>query len=225
MDIFNLSISTKIFPDNLKVLKVVPLCKSGERENLNNYRPIAVLPTIARVFEKPLYRQLYSYLMNNELLDDRQFGFHSLHSTALSLGKSTDYWLMNIGNGKLNSVVFLDIRKALDTVNHDILLQKLECYGIKGNELIFIQSYLENRIQTCNVNGHMSSFKPISYGVLWGSILGPLLFIIYINDLPSCVKEAEVTMYADDTSLYKAFRTAQDLSDELIPAFVNICEW
>ena len=84
MDIFNLSISTKIFPDDLKVLKVVPVYKSGERENLNNYRPIAVLPTIARVFEKLLYRQLYSYLMNNKLLDDRQFGFRCLHSTALA---------------------------------------------------------------------------------------------------------------------------------------------
>ena len=225
IDIFNLSISTKIFPDYLKVLKVVPVYKSGERENLNNYRPIAVLPTIAQVFEKLLYGQLYSYLMNNKLLDDRQFGFRSLHSTALALGKSTNYWLMNIDNGKLNSVVFLDIRKAFDTINHNILLQKLECNGIKGNELIFFQSYLENRIQTCNVNGHMSSFKPISYGVPQGSILGPLLFIIYMNDLPSCVKEAEITMYADDTSLYKAFRTVQDLSDELIPASVKICEW
>ena len=91
MDIFNLSISTKIFPEDLKVLKVVPVYKSGERENLNNYRPISVLPTIARVFEKLLYGQLCSYLMNNKFLDDRQFGFRSLHSTALALGKFTDY--------------------------------------------------------------------------------------------------------------------------------------
>ena len=84
MDIFNLSLSTKIFPDDLKVLKVVPVYKSGQRENLNNYRLIAVLPTIARVFEKLLFRQLYNYLMNNKLLDDRQFGFCSLHSTALA---------------------------------------------------------------------------------------------------------------------------------------------
>ena len=111
---------------------------------------------------------------------------------------------MNIDNEKLNSVAFLDIGKAFDTVNRDALLQKLECYGIKGNELIFFQSYLENRIQAFNVNRHMSSFKLISYGVPQGSILGPLLFIIYVNDLSSCVKEVEITMYADDKSLYQA---------------------
>ena len=129
-----------------------------------------------------------------------------------------DYWLINIDNGKLNwNCSFSSHKESLccfDTINHDILLQKLKCYGIKENELIFFQSYLENRIQTCNVNGHMSSFKPISYDVPQGSILCTFLFIIYMN-LPICVKEAEITMYADDTNLYKAFRNAQDLSDQL----------
>ena len=120
--------------------------------------------------------------MHNKLLDDRQLGFHSLHSTALALGKSTDHsWLMNINNGKLNSVVFLDIRKVFDTVNHDILLQKLECYGIKGNDLVFFQSYLENQIQTCSVSGHMSSFKPISHGVPQG-VYSWSIVVYYIHE-------------------------------------------
>ena len=133
---------------------------------------------------------------------------------------------MNIDNGKMNSVVFLDIKKAFDTVNHEILLQKLSsCYGIKDQELMFFQSYLYNRTQSCNINGKMSSYKLVIHGVPQGSILGQLLFIIYMNDLPLAVDNAEITMYADDTSIYRAFNNINCLTDELIPAFGKICEW
>ena len=109
--------------------------KGGNKEDPNNYRPIAVLPT--RVFEKLIYEQLCNYFTENNLLGNKQFGFRSLHSTALALGKSVDHWLMNTENGKMNSVVFLDIKKAFNTVNHEILLQTLSCYGIKDLELMF----------------------------------------------------------------------------------------
>ena len=163
-DIFNLSIMTSSFPDELKILKVVAVHKAGDKEDPYNYRPIAVLPTIARVFEKLIYGELYYYFTKNDLLGNKQFGFRSLHSTALALDKSVDHWLMNIDNGKMNSVVFLDIKKAFDTVNHEILLQKLSCYGIKDQELMFFQSYLCNRTQSCNINGKMLSYKPVTYG-------------------------------------------------------------
>ena len=133
-DIFNLSIMTSSFPDELKILKVVAVHKAGEKEDPFYCRPIAVLPTIARVFEKLIYGELYNYFTKNNLLGNKQFGFRSLHSTALALGKSVDHWLMNIDNGKMNSVVFLDIKKTFDT---EILFQKLSCYGIREQELIF----------------------------------------------------------------------------------------
>ena len=120
--------------------------------------------------------------------------------------------------GDMTSVVFLDIRKAFDTVNHQILLDKMHCYGIRDGELLFFRSYLQNRTQCCSVNGHISTLQKVTCGVPQGSILGPLLSIIYMNDLPAFVQEANITMYADDTSLDKAFRTSQELQEEMIPA-------
>ena len=224
-EIFNCSISTNIFPDDFKIGKVSPAHKSNSRSDLNNYRPISVLPTIARVFERLLYIQMYTYLTEEKLLSQQQFGFRSLHSTALALGKATNQWLMNIDNGKLNSVVFLDIKKAFDTVDHKILLKKLTCYGFKDNSLRLIESYLKDRIQCCYVNGKMSSLEHIICGVPQGSILGPLLFIIYMNDLSEFVPDTDITMFADDTSFAKAFKDVSEIKQCLVPAFSKICRW
>ena len=113
-DIFNFSVLTKVFPDDLKIGKVAPVYKSGDKDDLNNHRPISVLPTVARVFEKILYGQVYEYFTSNKLLGNEQFGFRTLHSTALALSKSSSNWWLNMDKGKMNSVVFLDIRKAFD---------------------------------------------------------------------------------------------------------------
>lgn len=205
--------------------KVSAIFKSGDHEDLNNYRPISVIPTIARVFERLIYNQIYEYLTTNDLLNSKQYGFRSLHSTALALSVSTNHWLLDMGNGKMNTVIFLDIKKAFDTVDHDILLKKMMAYGISGSELEFFESYLRNRVQYCNINGSVSGFRKISCGVPQGSILGPLLFLIYMNDLPDAVDNVNITMFADDTSLSKAFKNISELCEELIPAFSNICKW
>ena len=134
-------------------------------------------------------------MTDKNLLGEKQYGFRSLHSTATALSKTMNHWLINIDKGNKTSVVFLDI-----TVNHRILLDKLECYGIKVKELNFFESYLSNRMQCCNVNGQTSSFQVITCDVPQGSTLGPLLCIIYLNDLPLAVKDTEITLYADDTS-------------------------
>ena len=143
----------------------------------------------------------------------------------MALSRASNDWLINIDNGSLNSVVFLDIQKVFDTVDHEIMLNKLRCYGVQEEELKFFVSYLDGRQQCTSVNGTMSSPREITCGVPQGSILGPLLFIIYMNDLPLSVKGANITMYADDTSLFKAIRGMQDLKEQLIPAFVQVCKW
>ena len=132
---------------------------------------------------------------------------------------------MNVDSGKLNSVVFLDIKKAFDTVDHKILLQKLSCYGIKGNSQKLIESCLQGRIQCCSVNGHVSTMEHIMCGVLQGSIIGPLLFIIYMNDLPVYMPNVEITMFADDTSFARDFKNVDDIKEHLVPAFSKICRW
>ena len=225
-EMFNCSISNNVFPDDLKIGKISPIHKSSDRDNLNNYRPISVIPTIARVFERLLYDQVYIYLTENKLRGQQQFGFRlQLHSTALTLGKSTNQWLMNINNGKLNSVIFLNIKKAFDTVSHNILLLKLSCYGIKDNSLKLIESYMKDRIQCCSVNGHLSSLERINCGVPEGSIVGPLLLLIYMNDLPHFLPNVDITEFADDSSFAKAFKGVNEIKEHLVPAFSKICRW
>ena len=210
---------SRAFPDDLKMEKVSPAFKGGDRDDLGNYRPISVLPTVARIFEKLVYDKMYAYFLNDDLLGDRQFCFRSLHSTALALSKVTNTSVLNLNSGRMSSVVLLDIQKSFDTAGYQILLDKLRCYGISGDQLVFLASYLNYHQQCCNVNGKLSSTKRIRCGVPQGSILGPLLFITYMNDLKLAVKEAEITMYAEDTSLSKGFKTNDELKEQLIPAF------
>ena len=195
------------------------------REDPGNYRPISILSAFARIFERLLYQQLYKYFDDNQMLADKQWGFRSLHSTIHALHKSVNNWLLNIDNGKANAVIFLDLKKAFDTVNHDILLEKLCLYGVHDNDLSLLKSYLSNRVQCCSVNGKVSSFEPITCGVPQGSILGPLLFIIYMNDLQNVAKNCEISMYADDTNVSSTLTQANDINAELVPEFTKICDW
>ena len=142
-----------------------------------------------------------SFLTNEDIISNHQSGFRSLHSTVTVLLEATDNWAFNIDLGNVNAVVFLDLKKAFDTVDHDILLSKINLYGIQGTALDWFKSYLTNRTQRCLVNGSLSRICSLQCGVPQGTILAPLLFLIYINDLPNCLNSCQPRMYADDTHI------------------------
>ena len=174
--IINQSLSTGIFPSKLKIAKVIPLHKKNEKDLLDNYRPISLLPSISKVFERIVYNQLYSYLTTNGILFKSQYGFKKSHSTETAAIELTDTLLQNLDNGEIPIAIFLDLSKAFDTLDHAILLKKLEHYGIQDTPLNWLISYLSNRLQFVQMGDVLSDTLPISTGVPQGSILGPLLF-------------------------------------------------
>ena len=224
-NLFNSSIGMGIFPSEWKIARVVPLHMKGSRSVLDNYRPISILPVISKIFEKILYEQLYEYFTTNNLLSEQQFGFRRFHSTSTALLDCTDEWYVNMHRGIYNLVVFLDLKKAFDTVNHDILLAKLELYGIKNTPLMLFKSYLSDRSQQCQVNGELSTLKYLKYGVPQGSILSPLLFLIYINDLPNCLQHSTVRMFADDTNITVSGKSIKEAEVAVNADLNNIREW
>ena len=194
-DISNLSIATGAFPDSWKIARVPPIFKSGQTDDQSNYRPISVLPVLSRIFEKLIFNQFYQYLDTNKHLFPKQSGSRRLYSVVTSFLSCTNDWYENMDTGKYTALVFIDLRKAFDTVDHDILLKKMQKYGVSGNELAWFTSFLRDRRQLCKVNGVSSRIEEIHCGLPQG---GPLLFIVYINDLPFCLESCQVTMCSDD---------------------------
>ena len=196
---------TGIFPEALKIAKVKPLYKKGDNFCLNNYRPISLLPTISKIFERVMFTQLYSYLNAHNLLSEQQYGFRSQHSTELACVKLVDYITTEMDNIKKiktpRTAIFLDLSKAFDTLNFNILLNKLQYYGIHGIALSLIKSYLTNRFQYVQFENSESDLLEIKTGIPQGSILGPLFFSIMINDLVKSSNKFKFLMYADDTTI------------------------
>ena len=225
--IINKSIESGVFPCTWKNAKVNPIFKTGDKDNVNNYRPISILPTLSKIIEKWTASKLMSYLDKYKLLHKNQSGFRKNHSTESALILMTDTWLKAINEGKLVGCAMIDFRKAFDLVDHNLLLNKLRIYRFNDLSLSWFKSYLSNRTQQVVINNLSSSSGDVVCGVPQGSILGPLLFLLFINDLPLSLKNSPISvdLYADDTTLYSTALDKSSLEADLQKALDSVHTW
>lgn len=220
----NLSLGKGIVPNEWKEARVTPIHKGGSKDDLNNFRPISVLPVISKIIERFVHDKLYSYLQYHNILSNVQSGFRPHHSTQTTLLDVTDNILKSMDNKKATAIVFLDLRKAFDSVNHDILLKKLKHVGVNDIEFKWFDSYLRGRKQSTIFNGVSSDKKSIDIGVPQGSILGPLLFCIFVNDLPATLS-CKTTLYADDTALMYSCNNVNEMCNMLNENLSKVDSW
>ena len=223
--IFNMCLRQGCVPDDLKVARVTPIYKSGSKDDFSNYRPISILPICSKILEKIVHKQLYVYVSDNQLMYDGQSGFRKHHSTCTALIKTIDKWNMEIDKGNYVGAVFVDLSKAFDMVNHTLLIDKLSSLGITGIENRWFQSYLNNRTQCVSLNGTISTPNVIRSGVPQGSILWPLLFLLFINDMPKNIVNCSIDMYADDTLIYVCHNDIDVIEKCLNEDLASLSKW
>ena len=210
--LINQSFTTGTFPSVLKISKVIPVFKNkGSPLDVSNYRPVSLLSNIEKIYEKIMYSRVMEFLDHSNQIYSRQFGFRKGHSTSHILTNILERIREHLDSGGFACGVFVDLQKAFDTVDHEILISKLDHYGIRGSTKAWFKSYLSNRSQYVSISGTKSHLKSIKHGVPQGSVLGPLLFLVYINDLHHSIRTSETYHFADDTHLLNLSQTVWSL--------------
>ena len=225
MHIFNLSLQTRQFPNNMKIAKVVLLYKTGDKHQFTNYRPVSLLPQFSKILEKVFNNRLDNFIEKHSLINDNQYGFRNNRSTSQALIELIEEITNSIDSKRYAVGVFIDLKKAFDTINHEILFSKLEQYGIRGLALEWVRSYLKNRRQFVKMGEYQSRCLDIVCGVPQGSVLGPRLFIIYINDICNISKILKFILFADDTNIIGSGENLQQLLDIITSEFIKIKNW
>ena len=223
--IFNNMISKKQYPNVLKIACVTSLFKGGEKDNVNNYRPISCLPLLNMIIEKLLHSRLINFLESHKVFSACQYGFRKGINTEDAVSELLNNIYCSLNNKKFHGAIFLDLKKAFDTVSYDILLKKLDHYGIRGDALILIKSYLSNRKQFVSFGDSISDLKDVTIGVPQGSVMGPLLFLLYINDLPNATTHLRPILFADDTTLHYGHKNHEILVRHMTHDLAQIHNW
>ena len=220
--IINLSMISETVPDSFKEAKVVPIFKKGSKLDPSNYRPVSILNVMSKILERAVYSQLNEYVEKRGILLDNQSGFRSGFSTDSCLLDLSDFIKHEISMGNYVGMVLLDLQKAFDTVDHALMLEKLHAIGV--DSVSWFKSYLTDRSQCVEVGGMKSEFLPVSCGVPQGSILGPLLFLIYINDMKISV-DCNLSLYADDSALLFSHKNSSTIASRLSDELLRCKQW
>ena len=224
--ILNLSIESGTVPLEFKKARVVPLFKKGCKRDPNNYRPVSILCSLSKVLEKIVLDQINEFVTKNDIIYELQSGFRKSHSTETCLMYLTDLIRNEVDTGKFCGMVLLDLQKAFDTVDHSILIIKLKAMGFGEVALRWIRSYLSNRVQMVDINGTLSGVKEMRWGVPQGSILGPLLFLLYVNDFKAAISPTcNLFLYADDSALLASHQNKSVVENSLSTELKNVCDW
>jgi hypothetical protein len=223
--LFNLSLKTSNLPEDWKLSIVTALFKKGSRSEVSNYRPVSLTCIVCKILESIITEKIMSYLLDNKLLSNKQFGFIKGRSTSIQLLTLLDKWSKHLDNSDGIDVIYTDFEKAFDKVPHNRLIFKIKKYGICQSVLKWITAYLRNRKHKVRLNNRFSEWKEVISGIPQGSVLGPILFVLYINDMPAvCDKIAEISLFADDAKISKILESAHS-KIELQNALNNVVDW